>query len=341
MAHPARAVMAPAADTNTFLVATYNVRNWLAMTRWGRPDQPKPHGEKMAVVRYLAAIRPDVLALQEVGSNRDFAEIVSRLRNEGLVYPDGEWIQGVDTNRHVAILSRYPIISRNSRINTSYTIGTHTIGMSRGLLDVTIQVNADYQFRALVAHLKSKRPVPDINQATMRLEEARILRRHAETLLRQNSRHNLLVMGDLNDDPESEALAMIRGHEPPRLHRLEAFDRNGLSFTHFWTGRNQYSQIDYLLVNEAMQAELVADSAAIADAEGWEKASDHRAVYARFHALDRDAAASSGEAPPQPRPAPEPAMDGSPRFWPWLGGLAGAVVVILVAWRLKPRRPSS
>ncbi len=208
------------------------------------------------------------------------------------------------------------------------------------MLDVTIQVNPDYRFRALVVHLKSKRPVPEMSQAAMRLEEARIVRRHAVRLLRAKPGVNLLLMGDLNDEPDSAALKAVRGREPPLLYPLPAVDRQGRAFTHFWATGGRRSQIDYLLVNEAMRAEVVSGGIGVADADGWNDASDHRAVYARFHAVDRDPAISQlvpGQAEDAAPVAQVPTQSG----WVWVASLAGVVVVILIARRLGWYRRAS
>ncbi len=328
----------PSPATNQFTVATYNVRNWLTMPRWGKPDQPKPLDEKMAVVECLADIQPDVLALQEIGSDRDLIDIVGRLRNAGLVYPDGEWIEGVDTNRHVAILSRFPIIKRNSVTDATYTLSGQTLGISRGIIDVTVGVSDAYHFRALVAHLKSKRPVPDFNQAAMRLAEANLLRRHAEKLIKTNPRLNLLVMGDLNDTPMSQPLVALRGQEPPFLHTIEAIDRDGQDFTFFWKSAGERSRLDYLLVNEAMQAELVRDGFGIGDSQRWNQASDHRAVYARFYALDQDQPPAASAADSNRTSATTSSARPSP---PWVVIVIGVAVLLvggIVVWQVSSQR---
>jgi endonuclease/exonuclease/phosphatase family metal-dependent hydrolase len=272
-----------AQPTNTFTVASYNVENWLAMERYGKPDQPKPRASKEGVMQILVSVRPDVLGLCEVGTTNDFAEIALGLNARGLDYPHREWIQGGDQVRHVALLSRFPIAERHSRADYAYDLEGQPRRIERGILDVTVQVNDGYSFRAVLVHLKSKRVTEEGDQAVMRLNEARLLRQHVESALERNPRLNLLVMGDLNDTPDSEPIRTVIGGDPMRLFDLHPLDSQGADGTHFWRARREFSRIDYLLASPGMSNEFVSGSARIADVEGWDKASDHRAVSARFH----------------------------------------------------------
>lgn len=290
----------PEPSPTTFRVATYNLENWLRMERGGRPDQPKPADSREAVWTILAEIRPDVLGLQEVGTTNDLAELAAGLAERGLHYPHWEWIEGSDTNRHVALLSRFPITERHSRTDYVFPLGTNTYTVQRGILDVAIQVTDTYRFRAIVVHLKSRRQVPEFDQAEMRLEEARTLRSHIAKALKEEPDLNLLAMGDFNDVPDSPPLRTILGEAPFALVALPARTRAGHTGTHLWRARREWSRIDYIIVSPGMLPEFVPHSARIGEHPLSERASDHRPVWADFHAEDRTA-------PPEPAPASPPA----------------------------------
>jgi len=130
------ALPAAAQPTNTFVIASYNVENWNHIERHGKPDQPKLDAEKQAVWRVVAAVRPDVLGVVEMGATNDLAEFVAGLRERGLDYPHTEWVAGADADRHVALLSRYPLRQRFSRGDYTYPLGSQAAPMSRGVLDV-------------------------------------------------------------------------------------------------------------------------------------------------------------------------------------------------------------
>ncbi|MCS7049724.1 MAG: endonuclease/exonuclease/phosphatase family protein [Verrucomicrobiae bacterium] len=293
----------PEPTTPSFRVATYNLENWLRMERNRQPDQPKPAESKEAIWTILAEIRPDVLGLQEVGTTNDLAEIADGLAQRGLTYPYSEWIQGVDTNRHVALLSRFPISARFSRTDYVFMLGTNSHSVQRGILDVAIEVHDRYFFRALVVHLKSRREVPEFDQAEMRLKEAQTLRAHISKALKEQPDLNLLVMGDFNDVPDSQPIRTIVGEAPFALHILPARTRAGRTGTHLWRARREWSRIDYIIVSPGMYPEFVPNSARIGEHPLSEQASDHRPVWADFFAEDRPPPVntSSGEsAEPQP-----------------------------------------
>jgi endonuclease/exonuclease/phosphatase family metal-dependent hydrolase len=271
------------ADTNDhFTITTYNVENWNAIERWGKPDQPKPSWARAAVVNTLTNVRPDVLAIEEMGSTNDLTELHHRLRAKGMDYPYSEWIQAADSARHVALLSRFPITRRFSRTDYTYRLDGQLVPIQRGILDVLIQVNPHYAFRALVVHLKSKRATEQGDQSQMRLEEARLLRAHIDRALRQTPHLNLIAMGDFNDTLDSPPMRALVGPISP----LPALDSEGRDNTHYWKKQKEYSRLDYLMVSPGMTNEYVPDSARIADYPGWNKASDHRAVSARFFTRD-------------------------------------------------------
>jgi endonuclease/exonuclease/phosphatase family metal-dependent hydrolase len=272
---------------DTFTVAAYNVESWNAIERRDKPNQPKPADERQAVWNVLAQVRPDVLGLVEMGTTNDLAEFSEGLRRLGLEFPHVEWIQGSDSDRHVALLSRFPIAQRLSRTDYTYVLDGKSHRVQRGFLDVRVQVNERYSFRALVAHLKSKRRSSEGDQASMRLEEAKLLRAHVGKAIKDDPRLNLIVMGDFNDTPDSEPIRALVGEPPFALFDLMPVDSKGGHDTHLWRWKGEYSRIDYLLTSPGMSNEFVAGSARIADIEGWDKGSDHRAISAQFRADDR------------------------------------------------------
>ena len=336
-----------AAPTNTFVVASYNVENWLLMTRSGKPNLPKPAEEKAAVFDVLASIRPDVLGVVELGQREQLAELVEGLRQRGLDYPYTEWVQSVDTNRHVTLLSRFPIVEKFSRTDYNYDLAGKPERISRGILDVLVKVNDTYSFRALVVHLKSKVQSDRGDQAQMRLAEAQLLRKHIDGVLAANPDVNLVVMGDYNDTPDSEPMALIFGKGPAKLFDPLPTDSKGGHDTHYWASRGLYSRIDYLLTSPGMAHEYVAGSAKIGDVPNWKDASDHRAVYAEFLAHDVSAVPPAVPATPAASTVPAASAGSAAGGRPNIALFATVAVVFLIvvaigaiAARKKPASPS-
>jgi hypothetical protein len=106
----------------TFRVATYNVENYL--------DQPtetrryaKSAESKAKVRESILAMKPDVIAFEEMGSVSALMELRDVLKQAGLDYPHCEHVAGWDTNIFVAVLSRFPIVARRSHTNENFLLG--------------------------------------------------------------------------------------------------------------------------------------------------------------------------------------------------------------------------
>jgi endonuclease/exonuclease/phosphatase family metal-dependent hydrolase len=237
------------------------------------------------------------------------------------------------------LLSRFPITERHSRNDYSFRIETNVLYHSRGVLDVRVQVNPQYSFRAVVAHLKSRRQHDLYDQTIMRHQEARLLRAHVERALERDPALNMVVMGDMNDAPETATIQTILGQSPFRLVDLLPQDRTGGYNTHLWRFRGQWSRIDYLFVSPGMTNESVAGSARIADVPGWDKASDHRAVSASFRPEEPLVLDGDDDPHPHPKPAVQPATNRRLIVF----ALISVFVVadgLIVVWLLR-RRPKS
>lgn len=276
----------------------YNVENYLRQDRTVKgeiiKDVPKPDEEKRAVVATFAKLRPAIIGLCEMGTMEDVGELQERLGRVGLEYPHVEWVEGADPVRHLVLLSQYPIVARNSVRDLTYQIGEVEFALSRGILDATVQVNPDYQLRLVGCHLKSKRPVPDADQALMRRNEAHLLRQHVEAIFDGDREVNLLVYGDFNDTRNEVPIKAVQGRfgSDRYLTALRLKDRFGLSWTHHWSFAEIYSKIDFIMVSPGAYREINQDGSFIYhymtqdDSEAWAKASDHRPLVTAIRPID-------------------------------------------------------
>lgn len=272
----------PAQD---IVLASYNVRNYLKMDRWvdGRlvPEQSKPESEIAAVLRVLKAVRPDILGIVEMGGEDLFRDFQDRLKSAGLDYPHGEWVKGADAERHVCLLSRFPIVARNSRGNVPFELDGKVERIQRGILDVTVEINPAYRLRLIGAHLKSRREVAEFDQAWLRAKEAWHLRDHINRILAEEPRANLALFGDFNDTKNEYPVRELIGWRgtPNYLADVQLADRRGERWTHYWKTADEYSRIDYILVSRGLAPEIVPARCGINDSPGWDLASDHRAIF--------------------------------------------------------------
>lgn len=267
------------------VVASYNLENYLRMERRvdGKKvlDAPKPAEEVEAVVEVLREIQPDVLGLVEMGDESMLEDLRGRLKAAGLDYPHKEWVKGTDAARHLALLSKFPIVERHSRDEVPFELNGTRHHIGRGILDVTVQLSDSYRLRLVGAHLKSKREVPDFDQAEMRGKEAWFFREHLNKILEANPEENLLLFGDLNDTKNEYPVKELMGSskDPFRMKDLFLTDRYGYRWTHFWSTADVYSRIDYMLASSGLLPEVNMDKSGISSSKIWYKASDHRAIF--------------------------------------------------------------
>ena len=267
-------------------MASYNVENYLKMERRvdGKvvPDAPKPEEEIAAVIRVVKQINPDILGIVEMGDEAVLEDFRARLKAAGLDYPNKEWVRGSDPARHLALLSRFPIVARNSRNEVPFELNGTQMRLGRGILDVAVKLSDSYSLHLVGAHLKSRREVPEFDQAAMRAKEALLLREHLNAILKAKPEENLLLFGDLNDTKNEYPVKALTGgsaKDPLRMKDLFLTDRYGYRWTHYWQAADIYSRIDYLMVSMGLWPEINMDKSGISSSKIWFKASDHRAIF--------------------------------------------------------------
>jgi endonuclease/exonuclease/phosphatase family metal-dependent hydrolase len=299
---PARSI---ATVPGEFSVMTYNLCRYSLADRDndGQKNDPKPSVEHDAVIELIADTRPDILAVQEIGSPSVFEEFRYALRNAGLDYEHTEYLQRGQSEINLAVLSRFPIVSRQPHTDDTYSIGDAKIPVLRGFLDIEIQVNPNYKFRLMDAHLKSK-VFHMLGQTEMRRNEARLLNNYVRKILKNTPEENLLVLGDFNDTYRSAPLREITGNKHEYLQDLRPRDEAGNVWTHFSPDIDQYDRIDYTLVSRGMKPEVVAEKTRVLSDPRTYQASDHRPLIVVFRdsetpATTRDESANTPETPHQ------------------------------------------
>jgi endonuclease/exonuclease/phosphatase family metal-dependent hydrolase len=265
----------------------YNVENWLKMDRYvdhqSLKDAPKPESEKQAVVKILTHHTPDVIGLSEIGENSDLAEIQEKLKAAGLDLPYSHHTGGSDPTRHLGLLSRFPITSKIKPTEINYQLAGQTHAMNRGILDATIEANGKI-YRFIGVHLKSKRESEQGDQELIRLNEARLLRRHVNSIFKGDADARLIVYGDFNDTRATPTLKTITGNynDPTYLTAILAKDSHAESWTYHWSTHDIYSRIDFITVTRALREEVDFPAAKIIDDVECDQASDHRPILAIF-----------------------------------------------------------
>ncbi|PYK01393.1 MAG: hypothetical protein DME23_04225, partial [Verrucomicrobia bacterium] len=209
----------------TFSVATYNLENYLDEPAGHR--QPKSEAARAKIRESFRAMRPDVVALQEMGNTNALLELRASLKSDGLDFPYWEHVSGFDTNIHVAVLSKLPIVARQPHTNEVFLLNGRRFHVSRGFAEVDIQVNTHYKFTLVAAHLKSQREVPEADEAELREQEAIVLREIIDRRLRTNPNVNLIVLGDFNDLKDSRPVRTVIGRGKNTMIDTRPAERNG------------------------------------------------------------------------------------------------------------------
>ena len=265
----------------------YNVENWLTMDRYvgGKTlkGAPKPDTEKQAVVAILARHAPDILGLCEIGEASDLAEIQQNLKAAGLDLPHSHYTGGSDPTRHLGLLSRFPITSTAKPAESEYQLAGQTFAINREILDASVSARGK-SYRFVGVHLKSKRDSEQGDQELIRLNEARLLRRHVDSILKADAEARVVAYGDFNDTRPTPAIKVITGkyNDPGYLTAIPAKDSRNHAWTHHWALHDLYSRIDFIMVTRGLRSDVDFRAAKIIDDADWDKASDHRALMAVF-----------------------------------------------------------
>jgi endonuclease/exonuclease/phosphatase family metal-dependent hydrolase len=278
-----------------FRVATYNVENYL--------DQPtetrhvvKSAEAKTKIRESIKAMNPDVLALEEMGTTNALLELRASLQADGQDFAFWEHIQSFDTNIHVAVLSKFPIIARHPHTNEFFLLDGKRFQVKRGFAEVDIQAATNFTFTLIAAHLKSRLTTPEADEAEERLGEARVLRGIIDERLGKNPNAKLIVLGDFNDTKDSDSTKAIIGRGKFKLADTRPAERNGdnsfaeniyheprnIAWTYFYGADDTYARIDYILLSPAMKKFWRVDETFIPKIPNWGIGSDHRPIVAAF-----------------------------------------------------------
>src|SRR5271168_4857510 len=118
------------AETNLFRLVTFNVENYLDAPSGTR--HAKSPAAQAKVRDCILALKPDVIALQEMGATNALLDMQSNLKSSGLDLPFWDEVTGYDTNIHVAVLSRLPIVARRPHTNENFLLDGRRLFVSRG-----------------------------------------------------------------------------------------------------------------------------------------------------------------------------------------------------------------
>jgi endonuclease/exonuclease/phosphatase family metal-dependent hydrolase len=282
-------------SAGTVRVATYNLETYLDAPTANRPHV-KTDAAKAKIRESILALSPDVLALEEMGTTNALLELRASLKNDGLDFPFWEHVSSFDTNIHIAVLSKLPIVARRPHTNECFLLDGKKFQVKRGFAEVDIQATNNFVFTLFAVHLKSHLTTADADEAEERLGEAKVLRGILDARLTKEPNANFIVAGDFNDTKDSAPLRMILGHGKTKLFDPRPAERNGdaapgeppyfeprnVVWTYYFGKNDTYSRIDYLLFSPALKNRWLAAETFIPKTPNWGIGSDHRPIVAAF-----------------------------------------------------------
>lgn len=267
-------------------VATYNVRNYLTMDRlvdgsW-RPEYPKPESEKRVVRDTILAIRPDLIALQEIGEKAHLLELRRDLSSQGLDYSGMAWLEAHDSERHLAALW---IGDLDVQVVEHPNLPIRYMGeidfVKRGMLELKVN-SPNGPWSLFNLHLKSKYTTvkSDPLSSKRRTLEGRAARDRILEVYPRPYEARYLIVGDLNDSPISGAVrAFLQKGERVLSLPIECSDDLGSRWTHYYRKEDSYSRIDYILRSPGWGDALNGVRGYVDRRSNYYEGSDHRLVW--------------------------------------------------------------
>jgi endonuclease/exonuclease/phosphatase family metal-dependent hydrolase len=269
----------------TLRVATYNLENYgpaSRMTEAGfRLNYPKPEAQKMALRQVIRGLDADVLILQEMGSQLYLDELCRDLAADGMRYARAALVEGEDEARHLALLSRGPLLDLRVHRDLEFAYLGGRARVKRGVVEATVSSEGG-PLTVFGVHLKSRlteRP-DDPASSVRRAAEATAIRDRIRERLRSGEVTQFLVVGDCNDGRSSRTLSHLQKRGRTEIVRLlPASDSRGEVWTHLFRREESYSRVDHVFVSPDLVPQVVGRQARIFDGEGVLQASDHRPVF--------------------------------------------------------------
>jgi endonuclease/exonuclease/phosphatase family metal-dependent hydrolase len=309
------------------VVGTWNLENLFEPGGAAGPRDDGVYEAKIAgLATAIAALAPDVLAVQEVGDPAALADLVGRLagtwHTELSEFPDERGIRvGFVSRRaltHVEQVREFPDRLEPVQIDDD---GNHMDAMGRGALRVRIRVQ-NVSVDLVTCHLKSKllrfpggRFAPHDEGERARFAAYALHRRAAEAVTVRDRATELLggegteraviVLGDLNDEPEAATTQVLLGPpgseigtagfdrpdegEAARLWNLAPLIPQERRFSRVFRGRGEL--IDHILVSRRLVTAVDAVDTGPGEPRSIterpverrdDPASDHLPVVARF-----------------------------------------------------------
>lgn len=245
-------------ERNSFRVASYNLHNLFGKADYR--NKPAPPEQIKALVNVIAELDADVLAFQEVGDRALLVDILRRVnrRLEG-AHPYTVALTPSHDPRgiNVAVATRFSERGRFTFQDREYGGEADTMKFSRDLFGVQIAATPSFTFLLFVTHLKSKLARSEEESARAERKrgmEAAEIRAILEDRQLNYINNPLLLAGDMNDDPGTEAIKTLCGRGRKALKDVLAAASPD-DYTYPTHRRRKRTRLDYIFASRSIEIE--------------------------------------------------------------------------------------
>jgi endonuclease/exonuclease/phosphatase family metal-dependent hydrolase len=278
-----------------FRIATYNVYNLFGDrpdVHASRPGPAASEEQQAALGNMILDLDADAIAFQEVQNEKVLAALFRRYVNPALRRRNEE-----PFGTFVCIPARDPRginVALATRLAVRGTISFHdyefgpieerSMRFSRDLLGVELFVTPEYRFLLFVAHLKSKiGGAPAERRREMQADEIRELFQQPVFGGQPYIEQDLILAGDMNDDPDANTIDILRGGEDERPPLRDIFEDLEPNFTFPTHNRYRKTRLDFIFASPTITENVDFDVREIHRSERAEEASDHFPASVTIH----------------------------------------------------------
>lgn len=271
-----------AQSQKSLLLATWNVQNFFdSVDDPLKDDSVFPSDivsfKLRSIATVIKALDPDLIALQEVEN----LELLQRLNDEGgLGYTHAILLEGNDPRGiDVALLTRLNVLEVKTHKDDALP---ELPGLppnyrfSRDCLEVHLEKDG-LRFIALINHFVSKAQGAEVTLPRREAQALRV-RKIVDELQAADPTNRIVVLGDLNDTPDSIPIRRLTKGKPKESRLYEATSILPPEERYSYIFRGTGELIDYILFNKSFKPLINSSSVRIFHDALTDQASDHDPV---------------------------------------------------------------